>query len=61
MSVIQNKYIHKINQINTILKQLDSIDNYIRKKQSTDIIQLNECIRIFQLSNTYITKILENN
>ena len=60
MENINNKYITKLNKIKNISKELDDINNYIKQNQLKYTHQLNECIRIFQLSNTYVNKIFQN-
>lgn len=60
MNTVNNKYINKLNKIKKIFDDLDDVDNYIKEKQHINLKQLNEYIRILQLSNTYVSAILEN-
>ena len=55
------KYTDKLDEAHKLSLELDKIDNYIKQNQIKYTLQLDQCIRIFQLSNMYASQILENN
>lgn len=58
-SVHKNKYINKLKKLSILSKELDNIDEYIKKNQNKNNYYLNEYIKLLELSNVYISNILK--
>jgi len=58
---MKKKYITNLEKIKMLSKKLDNINVHIKQKQYENIYYLNEYIRIFNLSNIYVSKIFEQN